>query len=519
MNLPNTWRILRRAGILPTFLLLAATLTSLIPLAFWSLLTAAGRQSLPLFILFITVLALSAFIALWIRLHRQLFRPLARLESSVAQVNQGEPDAAIPQEGSGVLNKLVTDISSLTDELTHLYEDMDNRVARHTSRLAQKTASLKILYDVAASINQSDNLDELLLRFLRILKEMINGLAATVRLVQPDDQMRLVGSIGLDDSILSEHQMLPLDLCMCGAALSPGDILCNRQNQHCSKQLGRKMFGQDQVDLISVTLDHHDEVLGLYHIYVRKPGIAAREDIIDILQTIGSHLGMAIAKQRSDQDAHRLSIVEERTALAHELHDSLAQTLAGLRFQVRLLQDGIKKGDPNTLLTDVQRLSNGLDEAHTELRDLLHGFRAPPDQLGLVNGLRKIVERFQQETKIHSLFQQGCRDPGLSPTDEMQILRIAQECLANTRKHAEAHTVRVMITCHTDGNLMLLVEDDGIGFESVAKMGRPGEHIGLSIMQERARRLGGQLRIESEPGEGTRVELIYKPQHAESHKF
>jgi two-component system nitrate/nitrite sensor histidine kinase NarX len=93
----------------------------------------------------------------------------------------------------------------------------------------------------------------------------------------------------------------------------------------------------------------------------------------------------------------------------------------------------------------------------------------------------------------------------------MQILRIAQESLTNIRKHAQAHTVRVLLSTRGDNALALLIEDDGIGFENAAKIGRPGEHIGLSIMEERARRLGGELRIESDPGEGTRIELNYRP--------
>jgi two-component system nitrate/nitrite sensor histidine kinase NarX len=95
----------------------------------------------------------------------------------------------------------------------------------------------------------------------------------------------------------------------------------------------------------------------------------------------------------------------------------------------------------------------------------------------------------------------------------MQLLRIVQECLANIRKHAEANNVRVLLKCTPNGEYTLLVEDDGVGFEfeTVMPEGNPGEHIGLSIMEERARRLGASIRFESEPGEGTRVELIYRP--------
>jgi len=91
------------------------------------------------------------------------------------------------------------------------------------------------------------------------------------------------------------------------------------------------------------------------------------------------------------------------------------------------------------------------------------------------------------------------------------MLRIVQESLANIRKHAHAQTVRILLTCNLDGEYLLLVEDDGVGFLDTKPVGSPGEHIGLSIMAERAKRLGGTFRIESEPGEGTRVELTYKP--------
>ena len=446
------------------------------------------------------------------RLRRQLLEPLARLEDSVSKVCQGEPGASLAREDTGVLAAMVEDIDSLNEELTDLYEDMDSRVARHTTRLAQKTASLKILYDVAASINQAANLDELLLRYLRVLKEMANGMAATVRLVQENGQMRLVGAIGLNDVLLKEQQLLPLDLCVCGKALSPGDILCEQEERYCSRRLGRNMFGSDEIELVRVPLEYHDDVLGYYQLYVQRPGISGREDILELLQTIGNHLGMAVAKQRSDREARRLSIMEERSALAHELHDSLAQTLASLRFQVRMLQDVIRSGDRQAACDDIAKISAGLDEAHTELRALLHNFRAPVGQRGLVNALDKLVRRFEQESGVHAFFQNNCRDiDGLGSSEEMQILRIVQESLANIRKHAQAQNVRILLNCSKQRGIVMLVEDDGVGFDSEAKEGRPGEHIGLSIMEERAQRLGGALRIESEPGEGTRLELSYKP--------
>ncbi|MBN2887279.1 MAG: GAF domain-containing protein [Chromatiaceae bacterium] len=460
-------------------------------------------------------MALALFAALlggW-RLRAQVLLPLVRLEHSLARVCQGEPGASGQLERPGVLGRVAEDIRDLNAELMDLYEDMDNRVARQTRRLAQKTASLKILYDVAAGIHQADSIEALLLRFLRVLKEMVNGRAATVRLVMADGSRRLVGSIGLDNGLVREPELAPVDLCLCGNVLAQGDILCDNDARYCARIYGRRMFDRSEMEVVTVPLEHRDELLGIYHIFVEPPGIQGREDILDLLLTVGHHLGMAIAKQRSDAEAHRLSIVEERNALAHELHDSLAQTLASLRFQCRMLEDALTGVEiPPEARTDLGRIRGGVDEAHIELRELLASFRAPLDRRGLVPALEKLTQCLKRETGAHVLFQNETRPFELSASEELQLLRIVQESLANIRKHAQAHTVRVLLTRESGGRYVILIEDDGVGFSAPAEGRRTGEHIGLSIMEERARRIGAELRIESEPGEGTRVEVMFHTQ-------
>ncbi len=502
----------RRARLLPLLTVAALSLLFAAVLLLVQWLHAPTPGWLPPASLALLLMGLTAFATALTRLHRRLLKPLSELEESVGRVCQGMPEARLKVNRAADLSGLVSDVQSLGEELNDLYEDMDNRVARQTRRLAQKTASVKILYEVAASVNHADDLTQLLIRYLGILRDMVNGRAATVRLRQPDGRLRLVGSVTADGNILLEHEMLPLPLCRCGRALVPGEIICPHDPGECSQRNGRTMYGPQEVEAIEVPLHYHDEDLGFYRIYVEQPGIGEREDVLELLATIGSHLGMAIAKQRSDAEARRLSIIEERNHLAHELHDSLAQTLVSLRFQVRMLQDTLAHEQHGTNARDeAQRIRNALDEAHTELRELLNSFRAPLDQRGLVPALEKLAAQFRQETGLQTFFQQDCRQPQLSAHEEMQMLRIVQEALANIRKHAHAHTVRVLLRCRNPGTYVMLVEDDGVGFERAPLGGRPGEHIGLSIMEERARRFGAELRIESEPGEGTRVELVFTP--------
>lgn len=444
------------------------------------------------------------------RLCTQLLRPLASLEESVARVCQGEPGASESLQHAGVLARMARDIGSLNAELTDLYEDMDARVARQTSRLAQKTASLKILYDVAAGITEAETLEEMLLRFLRVLKEMVNGRAATVRLLMPSGEQRLIGSIGLDNDLITATDKSPVDLCLCGTVLVPGEILCDHDARYCSRIYGRKMFGSDQIEVVTVPLKHHDELFGAYTIFVDRPGVSVREDILELLRTIGQHIGVAIAKHRSDEEARRLSIVEERNALAHELHDSLAQTLASLRLKMRMLEEALRGvALPAEARVDLDRIRNGIDEAHSELRELLSNFRAPLDRRGLIPALEHLARRFQQETEIQTFFQNGSRNLELSAAEELHVTRIAQEALNNVRKHADAQTVRILLMTEPSGQTALLIEDDGVGFAQPQRLGSPGEHIGLSILEDRARRIGAELTVESEAGEGTRVELRF----------
>jgi two-component system nitrate/nitrite sensor histidine kinase NarX len=131
------------------------------------------------------------------------------------------------------------------------------------------------------------------------------------------------------------------------------------------------------------------------------------------------------------------------------------------------------------------------------------------DERGLVPAIETMVERFRKETGIAAFFQNEIGESDLPPALEVQVLHIVQEALTNVRKHSNAQNVRVLLRSDSAGVYNVLVEDDGQGIEEKVIDDAPGEHIGLSIMRERTARLGGQISIESEPGEGTRVELQF----------
>ena len=141
------------------------------------------------------------------------------------------------------------------------------------------------------------------------------------------------------------------------------------------------------------------------------------------------------------------------------------------------------------------------------------------DKRGLIPALEGVINRFKRDTGIAIFLQRECDQITLPDLHDMQILRIVQESLANIRKHSEANAVRVLIRCDAEGEHLILIEDDGVGVGEQIMDGHPGEHIGLAIMQERASRINGNLKIESEQGEGTRVELRFTYKKEQNKQF
>jgi len=336
----NSWRSPLCAPIFS----LAIIIVLMSIISFWSLSASHAGLTLYIFIALLLGSALSLLAILFTRIRKNLISPLSLLRDWIHNIRAGNLSARIDDQNYPELSALVNDVNALGDTLQSLSSDMQSQVRKQTQHIERKTHSLEIIYDIAASINVSRDLDDLLTRFLHTLKDVVNARAAIVRLATDDNQMRLVSSIGLDDDLMAREQFIPSESCLCGSAYKEGTVQFQKNLSQCDKIIGRNFFEQDNIGMIVVPLQYRDKTLGVYNLFVDQNDFADPEDIEGLLTSLGRHLGMAIDKARSEDEANRLSIMEERTRLAHELHDSLAQTLASLRFQVRVLDETIRKG-------------------------------------------------------------------------------------------------------------------------------------------------------------------------------
>ena len=334
-------------------------------------------------------------------------------------------------------------------------------------RLARKTQSLDILYEIAASLNNRGSLEDLLGGFLDTFIELVDARAASVRLATGDGASRLVASRGL----------------------APDKVERSR------------------AEFVEVPVQYQGRVLGTYELLLDRPAAAMGEDLPELLVSVGRHLGLALEKARLESEARRLAIIEERNIIGSELHDSLAQSLISMRLQLNMLGESLARADLGAARAEADNLRQAMTQANSDLRDLLTNYRLKIDDAGLLQTIANLVERFRRETGIAVFFQNDCSAFALTPAQEIQVFYIIQEALTNIRKHSRAKNVRIMLD-NEDDLYTVLIEDDGLG---IAGPDEPMtlDHAGLAIMRQRSARLPGQIVIESEPGEGTRIVLIF----------
>ena len=443
------------------------------------------------------------------RIKQNLLEPLAHLRHWAHRMQGGNLSARIPVPEHGDFAKLAKDINDLGESLRSLSREMDGKVREQTERLEQKTKTLAVLYDVAANSNTSRDIEALLIKYLKTLITIVHAKAGSVRLLTQDNRLRLVGKKGIPPPLSANENLVPIEHCICAQNFSQSVITCAVERRRCGNLLPDTLGADDCKRIIVLPLQYQNRTLGIYHFFLDDIEIDNAQETRNLLTNIAQHLSLAIEKVRMDDESKRLTIMQERTMLAHELHDSLAQTLASLRFQVRLLDKSVQKKNFPAVTEEIVQLKNGLDEANAELRELLAHFRVHMDERGLIPATEALVERFKNESGIAVFFQNECKDLTLPPIQEVQVLHIIQESLANIRKHSNAQHVRVLIRQTDAGRYHVLVEDDGVGISDAKIHGQPGEHVGLTIMKERARRINGSLTIESDEGEGTRVELDF----------
>ena len=461
----------------------------------------AALHMLQLFMMGLTILV--AFGAM-VMTGLVVINPVARLQQALLQLRQGALGTRLPVESNDEFGQLNEDFNRMAQALQASHDDLALNVREKTASIEDKNRRLSALYEVSALAAQAPNLEVLSQGFVQQVRRVSGADAAVVRWSdEANEHYIILAADGLPRSMAEQEHCLRASSCFCGQPQSQPDARVIPINSalpmflpHCHEA------GYETLVALPVML--HQRVLGELNLFFRS-SMELSPDMRELLEAMVRHLASSMEGLRAAALEREAAVADERGMLARELHDSIAQSLAFLKIQTQLLRDAVKKGNDTARDRSMAELDVGVRECYADVRELLVHFRTRTSEEDIEAALRTTLSKFEHQTGVATELQIHGRGLPLPPDVQIQVLHMVQESLSNVRKHAHAQKVRLRVQRHPHWSFE--VQDDGQGFNPEQPTPNAPLHVGLGIMQERAKGIGASVEVHSAPGRGTTVQI------------
>ncbi|MDD5366586.1 MAG: histidine kinase [Gallionellaceae bacterium] len=437
--------------------------------------------------LLLTVLVV--LLTVWL-IHTHLVQPLRALLGLATCVGRGDLTARTEYTGEDELGQVGNAFNLMTEDLAKLYQDLEERVRQKTAELTRSNQSLELLYHSIARLHGAAPGKAVYLAVLRDIEELL----------ELGHGIICLGEHGGDSGVAVASTMRPGDAdpcdksqCLwCHGSDQTRFSIANGFRQHLTLPLAdaEQQYG---VLILEIPAGRHMEAWQ-----------------VQLLEALSRHIGVAIGAEQRIEQSRRLALLEERAVIARELHDSLAQSLAYMKIQVSRMKAALRddkdsEASGGKLETVLEEMREGLNAAYHQLRELLATFRLKMEDAPLAKVLSDTVNEFAERGGLPIALELAMANCQLSPNEEIHVLHIVREALSNVLRHAYASRARLALTGNGEGRVEVMVEDDGKGIVKPSDM----HHYGMTIMEERARTLHGDLHFEPRPGGGSRVVLHF----------
>ena len=356
---------------------------------------------------------------------------------------------------------------------------------------------LEIVGSVAEALNSSPTVQQALDRTLELVTDLLGLQTGWVWLADPETgHIYNAAARNLPPYLQEPVRMSGEAWCMCIGEFRDGTLAPRNVDLiECTRLRAAARHTELTRGLAhhaSVPLSFQDKRLGIMNITApAMRRLTASE--LRLLGTIGLQVGVAIERARLAEESAKLARADERTRLARDIHDTLAQGLAALALQIETALRNVGR-DPDRVR---ERLEKALATARTSLDEAR---RSVTELRAGATSLAALTRAFTSESGILASFS-ASGHCALNANAEGELVRITQQALDNVKQHANAKNVHVTLAC-TKRSATLTIEDDGRGFDS-RRIAR--DRHGIVGMRERARVAGGTLRIASARGKGTRI--------------
>ena len=233
----------------------------------------------------------------------------------------------------------------------------------------------------------------------------------------------------------------------------------------------------------------------------------------ELIVSLTNLISTALSLRKQRQQEHQLILFEERSTIARELHDSLAQSLSYLKIQVSVLERHLKNqmSEPEApaIYQNIEQIKVGLGSAYRQLRDLLVTFRLTIDNDNFDEALHEAASEFALKGGFIIKVNNDIMTLNLSAHEQIDLIQIAREALSNISRHAQAQNVEIHLQYEEgDKHILMRIIDDGVGMSGSVDQ---TQHHSLMIMKERAHNIGGELILTDNKPRGTIVTVRFEP--------
>ena len=412
--------------------------------------------------------------------YKYVVGPLHQLVDMAGRLRAGDFSMRLHSKGDDELSLLANAFNDMANSLDGMYRTLEEQVQSKTRHLEETQRMLRFLYDTSRRLSEQGTIVGKLERTIDHLQREIEVNSVEIQLQHASPEHPFLITSGLQPNPSRQ-----------GNAASPDGrkgLAATYPLQHDNRDYG------------SLSISHNAE-----------DAISSEQNLM--LASLADTIGAALANEARKDQEHRVALIEERTAIARELHDSIAQSLSFTKIQASRLQNLLARGASGQDLDNVLlEIRSGIQSAYAQLRELLTTFRLQLDSPGLQASLLATAREFETKGNIEIRLESSLQNYPLTPNEEIHILQIVREALSNVLRHSGADQVTILLGIEQEqGMIEVRISDNGRG----QGMPEPGlNHYGQTIMRERAGILGGTIDFTPSAAGGLEVILRFSAEHA-----
>lgn len=457
------------------------------------------------------------------RLQKSILLPIQQLIKANNQFKRGQTQTRVSIKGYREFEVLGSSFNDMAGTIETYQRSLESEVQIKTQHLVKANQVLSLFYDFSKSLTTSQvslyQLDDLIADFSKALPHLEFTLCIQNKYITNKNAIVLHG-----EKMKELCKKLSCESC----GIKNGEHTKSYPIVHQQETFGElrvrpkstlvmnRSFVTDGDD----NADNHSNITPEQRIQMTEAGsifpfvsaeLDAQNDELIVALTNLISTALSLRKQR--QQEHQLILFEERSTIARELHDSLAQSLSYLKIQVSVLERHLKNvgSEPvqAPVYQNIEQIKIGLGSAYQQLRDLLVTFRLTIDNDNFDEALRDAASEFASKGDFNMTVHNRIMTLNLSATEQIDLIQIAREALSNISRHAKAKNVEIQLA-YEDGDkyIVMSIIDDGVGMSGSVDQ---TQHHGLIIMKERAHNIGGELIVTDNQPQGTIVTVRFAP--------